>query len=63
MVEDKRWSTWQKLVTALFLLFLIGGYLYFVVQWPWGGPSNGDAGDGSETVGSAAVDTFARPPA
>jgi len=49
MSGDTRWSFWLKLAVALFLLFLVGGYLYFVAQWPWG-----DAvGDGAELLDAA----------
>jgi len=37
MSRDEKWGIGTRLITAAFLLFLVGGYLYFVAQWPWGG--------------------------
>ena len=58
MSHENRWKTRVKVVTALFLLFLIGGYLYFVVQWPWGGVNgNGGGPEISATPDSATGDS------
>ena len=51
MPAEQKWSFWLKLAVALFLLFLVGGYLYFVVQWPWGGTNEGVAEPAGAAIG------------